>query len=575
MLSKFVLQCLLLSLRSLAQSENDWKELNWTVGGQLFKTGPLALPCFSTYEGLPHHVDDVECVNLQKNYTSMNLRIERYSGFANSQDEICLSNTSDQCLLDNSNPSNTAAYRNISCNQGSLSRYYIAVSSAGDVQSALSFSRRTGTKLSIKASGHDYNSRSSIKGSFALWTRGLQNITHDRHFVPRGCYYTKPVDTITIGAGITADQAYSFADAEGVTVLGPYASTIAISGGWVQGGGHSILSPVYGLGVDRVVQYKIVTPDGQIRIANQCQHQDLFWALRGGGGGTFGVVLEATHRVESKPIQLAVASMSFPIAIDKSNIMPFLELCVNESLRWGREGWGGHIQFLSTNLVHVNPLLSLAEAEKSMQPAAEFVQSQNGTVTIEVLPSWYSFYKKFLVSNIAPVGQDRILATRLIPTALFETVKGRATLTEFLADLVQNGFLPYIPVSTPFLVGDPHNATSATPAWRSALWHLSCASVSLPWNNTLEQNRVSLKKTASVIKKAEELAPDSGQYFNEAFPWTEKWQKDFWGDNYEELLSIKQKYDPDRLFNCWKCVGFERSMDVTSPFRCFEDVIEG
>lgn len=48
------------------------------------------------------------------------------------------------------------------------------------------------------------------------------------------------------------------------------------------------------------VEIKVVTPDGQLRIANQCQNSDLFWALRGGGGGTFGVVLEATSIVEEQ-----------------------------------------------------------------------------------------------------------------------------------------------------------------------------------------------------------------------------------------------------------------------------------
>lgn len=66
----------------------------------------------------------------------------------------------------------------------------------------------------------------------------------------------------------------------------------------MQGGGHSILSPNFGLGIDRVVEFKVVTPDGQYRVANECQNEDLFWALRGGGGGTFGVVLETTQKVE-------------------------------------------------------------------------------------------------------------------------------------------------------------------------------------------------------------------------------------------------------------------------------------
>ena len=48
------------------------------------------------------------------------------------------------------------------------------------------------------------------------------------------------------------------------------------------------------------VQVKVVTPDGVFRTANACQNQDLFFALRGGGGSAFGVVIEATHRTEPK-----------------------------------------------------------------------------------------------------------------------------------------------------------------------------------------------------------------------------------------------------------------------------------
>ena len=54
-------------------------------------------------------------------------------------------------------------------------------------------------------------------------------------------------------AGAYFQQIYEFAEANSITFIGGYHQTIAASGGWVQGGGHSILSPVYGLGADRVV----------------------------------------------------------------------------------------------------------------------------------------------------------------------------------------------------------------------------------------------------------------------------------------------------------------------------------
>jgi len=90
-------------------------------------------------------------------------------------------------------------------------------------------------------------------------------------------------------------------------VVGGIAYTVGAAGGWILGGGHSSLSPQYGLGVDSeflqgkfqllglidrvdVLQFEIVTPDGASRIANAYQNEDLFWALRGGGPG-FGVRL--------------------------------------------------------------------------------------------------------------------------------------------------------------------------------------------------------------------------------------------------------------------------------------------
>ena len=67
-------------------------------------------------------------------------------------------------------------------------------------------------------------------------------------------------------------------------------------GGWLQGGGHGTLSPRYGLGVDNVLEIEIVTADGQLRTVNAYSSPDLFWALRGGGGGTWGVVTQATFK---------------------------------------------------------------------------------------------------------------------------------------------------------------------------------------------------------------------------------------------------------------------------------------
>ena len=83
------------------------------------------------------------------------------------------------------------------------------------------------------------------------------------------------------------------ASKKGLTILSGGALTVGV-GGYLTGGGHSGLSASYGLAADHVLEVDLVTPTGEIVTANECQHQDLFWAVRGGGGSTFGIITSVT-----------------------------------------------------------------------------------------------------------------------------------------------------------------------------------------------------------------------------------------------------------------------------------------
>ena len=67
------------------------------------------------------------------------------------------------------------------------------------------------------------------------------------------------------------------------------------AGGYI-GGGHSPISPIYGLAIDNMLEIDVVTADGNLLTANECTNTDLFWALRGGGGGTFGVTTRIVYK---------------------------------------------------------------------------------------------------------------------------------------------------------------------------------------------------------------------------------------------------------------------------------------
>lgn len=494
-------------------SQVSWSSLNETFQSRLYVGVPFSLPCFSEYNGKSVQPDAEACAQVQEQYFVTSFRSETYNGFMNNQDEACVSNATDQCLLNNGNPLDALAYMGTSCNQGSVSPYYVEILGPADFTKAFLFSKETGTKLVIKNSGHDYLGRSSIKGSLALWTRNLKSLTRDAAFVPEGCPANHATyDTINTGAGANFDEVYTYAEQQNVTFIGAYANTVGVSGGWVQGGGHSVLSPVYGLGIDRVVQFQIVTPDGIFRTANECQNTDLFWALRGGGGGTFGGVISSTHRVEPA-FPITVVSINFNQTA--TNAIPFLSLLVSNGVKWAKEGWGGHLG--PHNLINVTPLLSLSEAQASLKPVTDYALGQNGTVVTEVLPSWYAFYEKYLVPHQAASGYATILDTRLIPTALFETPSGHASIMKLFEAMLALGISPYIPVVSPYLYPYVEGSTSATPAWRSSLWEVGAA-FSLPWNSTVEERREIIAKANGLTSVANAIAPESGNYFNEANP---------------------------------------------------------
>lgn len=146
----------------------------------------------------------------------------------------------------------------------------------------------------------------------------------------------------------------------------------------------------------------------------------------------------------------------------------------------------------ANTLINVTPKLSLDQAKASLQSVSDYALSQNGTVVIEELPSWYAFFEKYviaaqsvsncysdmhttllnvyLVKNQA-VGAIRILGTRLIPAASFESEEGLNAVYNMLVDMlpVSN---PNIILGTPFLYNYTEGSTSVTPAWRNSIWHV-------------------------------------------------------------------------------------------------------
>jgi FAD binding domain len=98
---------------------------------------------------------------------------------------------------------------------------------------------------------------------------------------------------VSVGAGVSTQELTNALEASNMFSVAAGHGNISVAGGWLQGGGHGPFS-YNRLGVDEVLEFQVVTADSGLKIANSVINSDLFWALKGGGGGTFGVVVQAT-----------------------------------------------------------------------------------------------------------------------------------------------------------------------------------------------------------------------------------------------------------------------------------------
>jgi hypothetical protein len=85
---------------------------------------------------------------------------------------------------------------------------------------------------------------------------------------------------VTFGAGVTTQQMNDKIAAQGIFTNGAEHGEVGVAGGWSQCGGHGPMTSAYGLGSDNILEFQVVTADGQLKIANSVANPDLYWALR-------------------------------------------------------------------------------------------------------------------------------------------------------------------------------------------------------------------------------------------------------------------------------------------------------
>ena len=164
----------------------------------------------------------------------------------------------------------------------------VRVANAADVAAVLNFARATNLQIAVRGGGHSIGGHSGNEGGLVIDLRDLNTISID-------------VDNRTAwaGAGTTAGAVTAQVEKHGLIVGFGDSGTVGI-GGLTLGGGIGYLVRKHGLTIDSLMAAEIVTANGDIVVADENHHADLFWALRG-GGGNFGVVTRFKYRLHPLP----------------------------------------------------------------------------------------------------------------------------------------------------------------------------------------------------------------------------------------------------------------------------------
>jgi FAD/FMN-containing dehydrogenase len=172
-----------------------------------------------------------------------------------------------------------------------------------DVAAAVRWARARDVPLRARSGGHSYAGYSTVERGVVLDLRVIDHIRVD----PGG-------RTVTIGAGAQLIDVYAALAAVGATIPAGSCPSVGVAG-HALGGGMGLAGRAFGLTADNIVAAELVRADGTATCVDATTDPDLLWALRGGGGGNFGVVTELELRIHRVPSSASWFAISWPWSV--------------------------------------------------------------------------------------------------------------------------------------------------------------------------------------------------------------------------------------------------------------------
>lgn len=548
-------------------SSDAWDALNRAIGGRLIKVQPLFAPCAQSPDS-----DACKAV-------TQGLRNPYYIG---------------------EQPAGTETSGWLDAWQSAPSAYAVPARSTADVVAAVKFARSHRLRLVIKGGGHSYLGGSNAADSLLVWLRPMDRITLHDSFVGVGCTGHPAVTAVSIQTGARWLPVYNAVTTQaGRYVQGGGCATVGVAG-LVLGGGFGSFSKHYGLAGASLLEAEIVTADGVARTANACTHPDLYWALKGGGAGSLGVVTRLTLRTHALPQWFGGVIGTIRAASDdafRRLIARFTEFYASQLFN---AHWGESVAFRADNSLTLQLVfhdLDQAQAQAAFKPFLDFVAAApadyRGADSVRVLavPARHWWDPDYLTRNLPttvthdprPDAPDTNVwwagnqgevgwfihgyESAWLPAALLAPSQ-QSQLSEalFAASRHRGVALHY----NKGLGGAPSAAraaardTAINPAVTEAFALAIIASGGPPAYPGLPgaaPDLAAARRNAAAIARAigvlRTLVPDAGSYVSEAGYADPDWRRRSFGANYPRLLAVKRRYDPDGLFTTHHGVGSE------------------
>jgi FAD/FMN-containing dehydrogenase len=404
------------------------------------------------------------------------------------------------------------------------------VADVDDVVTAVDYGRESGLEIAIRGGGHNGAGLGSVDGGLMIDLSALRSVE---------------VDAANRTARIAGGALFADVDAatneHGLATPGGIISTTG-AGGLMLGGGIGHLTRKAGLSIDNILGAEVVLADGSVVTADESQNEDLYWAIRG-GGGNFGVVTSITAKLH--PIDTVVGG---PMLFSLDNAADLLAW-YREFILKAPEELGGFFAFLS-----VPPAPPFPE-ELHLQKVAGVIWCWTGPAeeADEVLAEARS-QPGLLLDGVQPMPFPALQSA-------FDPVFPPGDQWYWRADFVEE---------IPDEAIDRHVEFARTlPSWKSTM-HLypldgaaqRVGATDTPWgyrNANWGQVIVGVdpdpanaaKISAWAIAYHEALHPFSagGAYVNMMMDEGQERVKASYGQNYDRLVKIKAKYDPDNVFH--------------------------